>query len=157
MKSTVSDIHSFQKGQIVDGIIEKIKPYGAFVKIYNSDISGIIYKEDISKMYINNPADRFNIGDSVRLLVKRYDRNTGRLVLSNDLNNFSEMISGLNVNDVVEGIVRNQYKSGVFIEIKQDLVGLADYKYGLSYGDTVNVAIKNINMGDQKIKLEILG
>ena len=52
MRNAVSDIHSFQKGQIVDGIVENIKSYGAFVKIYNTDISGIIYKEDISKVYI---------------------------------------------------------------------------------------------------------
>ena len=67
------------------------------------------------------------------------------------------MISGLNVNDVVEGIVRNQYKSGVFIEIRQNLVGFADYRQGLSYGDTVTVSIRNINKIDQRIKLEILG
>ncbi len=157
MRNAVSDIHSFQKGQIVDGIVENIKSYGAFVKIYNTDISGIIYKEDISKVYINDPSDKLKVGDSIKLLVKRYDKYTGKLVLSNKLNDFSEMISGLNVNDVVEGIVRNQYKNGVFIEIKQDLVGFADYKYGLSYGDTVVVSIKNINEKDQRIKLEILG
>ena len=51
MRTTVSDIHSFQKGQIVDGIVENIKPYGAFIKIYNSNVSGIIYKEDILEEY----------------------------------------------------------------------------------------------------------
>lgn len=157
MKSSISDIHSFKKGQIVSGIVENIKSYGAFVKVNDSDISGIVYKEDISPIFINNPEDKIKVGDSVNFLVKKYDSSTGRLVLTNKINNFSDMVKEINTGDVVEGIVRNQYKSGVFIEIMQDLVGFADYKFALSYGEYVKVCVKSIDEKKQRIKLEILG
>ena len=59
---------------------------------------------------------------------------------------------------VVEGIVKeaDQYKNGIFIELTPNLVGLAEYKEGLEYGQKVNVYIKKIMKDRKKIKLLII-
>lgn len=56
------------------------------------------------------------------------------------------------------GIVRETEKSknGIFIELKPNLIGLADYKENVKYGDSVNVFIKKIIPEKKKIKLIIM-
>ncbi len=59
--------------------------------------------------------------------------------------------------DIVEGIIRNRIKSGVFVELKPNLVGLAEHVNGIEYGQKVLVSIKRINVEKKKIKLIIIG
>ncbi len=58
---------------------------------------------------------------------------------------------------VVHGIVRDTEKSknGIFIELKPNLVGLAEYKENLEYGQNVDVYIKKIVPEKKKVKLLI--
>ena len=59
---------------------------------------------------------------------------------------------------VVEGTVKesDKFKNGIFIELKPNLVGLAEYKERLEYGQKVNVYIKKIIKDRKKIKLLII-
>ena len=58
---------------------------------------------------------------------------------------------------VVKGIVKecDKYKNGIFIELKPNLVGLAEYKENIEYGQEVEVYIKKIMPEKKKIKLII--
>lgn len=58
----------------------------------------------------------------------------------------------------MKGIIRDttKDKDGIFIELKPNLVGLAEYKDGMNYGQNVNVFIKKIIPEKKKIKLNIL-
>ena len=47
-------------------------------------------------------------------------------------------------------------KNGIFIELTPNLVGMAEYKEGVNYGDTVEVYIKRIDNERKKIKLLIV-
>ncbi|MBP3596411.1 MAG: hypothetical protein J6J60_03290 [Clostridia bacterium] len=59
---------------------------------------------------------------------------------------------------IVKGIVKecDKYKNGIFIELKPNLVGLAEYKEGYEYGQEVNVYVRKINKDKKKIKLLIV-
>lgn len=50
----------------------------------------------------------------------------------------------------------DQYRNGLFIELKPNLVGLAEYKPGFEYGQKVHVYIKKIIMDKKKVKLLIV-
>ena len=69
-----------------------------------------------------------------------------------------ENIEGLQEKQVLSGIVRetDKYKNGIFIEIKPNLVGLAEYKEGYYYGQRVDVFVKKIIKEKKKIKLLII-
>ena len=58
----------------------------------------------------------------------------------------------------VKGIVRETEKSnnGIFIELTPNLVGLAEYKEGIEYGQNVDVYIKRIIPDKHKVKLIIV-
>ena len=55
----------------------------------------------------------------------------------------------------VNGIVREteKNKNGIFIELLPNLVGMAEYKDGLKYGQSVDVRIKKIDYDKKKVKL----
>lgn len=46
----------------------------------------------------------------------------------------------------VKGIIRNTeaHKNGIFIELKPNLVGMAEYQEGIEYGKQVDVFIKKL-------------
>ncbi len=123
-------------------------------------IVGLLHIEDISVSRIKSPEERFFIGQKINVMIKSIDTENDKIVLSYKelLGNWEENIEGYNEKTVVEGIVKetDKYKNGIFIELKPNLVGLAEYKEGLEYGQKVKVYIKKIIKERKKIKLLII-
>ena len=59
---------------------------------------------------------------------------------------------------ITNGIVREteKHKNGIFVELKPNLVGLADYKENIEYGKNVEVYVKRIIPEKKKVKLLIV-
>ncbi len=57
-----------KKGDVVNGRITGIKPYGAFVKV-DENIDGLVHISEISDGYVKNIEEFFKIGDVVKLEV----------------------------------------------------------------------------------------
>jgi len=150
-------INNLKKGNVVLGIIKSIQTYGAFVEIA-PNVVGLLHINDISTSRINHPSDRFKVGNKIKVLIKKYDYNTGKLSLSTKelFGTWDENIKDYEEKSIVKGIVRNRDKYGVFVELKPNLVGLAEYKGCVSYGDEVNVFIKKISKETKKVKLVIV-
>lgn len=150
-------IKKFKKGNIISGRIKSIQPYGAFIEV-DKNIVGLLHINDISVSRINHPSDRFKVGNKVKVVVKNFDKDTGKLTLSTkDLyGTWEENIKEYEEKTIVKGIIRNRDKYGVFVELKPNLVGLAEYKSYVSYGDEVNVFIKKISKETKKVKLDIV-
>lgn len=144
-------------GQILQGKIKSIQPYGVFVEL-QKDIVGLLHIENISVGRIRHPAERFKVGQSIKVIVKKIDFDTGRIILSHKelLGTWEENIKNFAEGEVVKGIVRDKEKNGIFVELMPNLIGLAEYKFGVSYGDEVEVKIKKILQERHKIKLVIL-
>lgn len=146
------------KGMLVKGKVKNIQPYGVFIELQKG-IVGLLHIEDISICRLRTPADMLKVGDIIVTKVKSYDKDTGRISLNYKdlLGTWEENVKDLQEKSIVKGIVRNREKFGVFIELKPNLVGLAeDKKLSVSYGDIVEVLIKKISLETKKIKLVIL-
>ena len=93
------------------------------------------------------------------VVVKKYDRDTGRIELSYKelLGSFEENVKKFKEGDIVEGVVRNRIKTGVFVELMPNIIGIAEHVNGIEYGQKVLVSIKKINLERKKIKLIIIG
>lgn len=157
MKKNSLNIENLHKGEVLKGRIENITMYGIFVKLPNSQI-GLIHKEDVSYIKRNYPMEQFNIGEYIDVMVKSYDRNTGKLSLSykdaNLLSSYGKL--KFKEGDIITGTVKNHHENSVFIEVEPNIVGLANYKSGVSYGEKVKVRVKKILPESKKIKLEII-
>ncbi len=73
------------------------------------------------------------------------------------LGTWEDNIKDFRQGTVVKGIARDIEKSGngIFIELAPNLVGLAEYKENVEYGQNVNVYIKKIIPEKKKVKLLI--
>lgn len=148
-----------KKGQIVEGTVTGIKPYGAFIEIENGSV-GLAYIEDLSVVRIKSPADRLQIGQKVKCMIKYINEETGKINLSykDCLGTWEENIENFREGMTVKGIVRDTEKNnnGVFIELTPNLVGMTEYTQELKYGQTVDVCIKKIVPEKKKVKLVII-
>ena len=69
-----------RKGQIVDGTVTGIKPYGAFIEIENGPVA-LAYIEDLSVVRIKSPEERVQIGQKIKCMVKSINEENGRINL----------------------------------------------------------------------------
>lgn len=151
--------YNLKEGDIVTGKVTNIKPYGAFIKIQNG-ITGLLHIEDISVARIKSPKERLNIGQNIRIMVKSIDRKNKKILLTYKelLGTWEENAKEISQGMTVKGIARDveKFNNGIFIELKPNLVGLAEYKPNIKYGQYVDVYVKKIIPEKKKIKLKII-
>ncbi len=70
----------YKIGQVVQGTITAVKPYGAFIKV-DEDTSGLIHISEISEYYINDVSYFFRKGEKVVVKIIDIDK-YGQLRLS---------------------------------------------------------------------------
>ncbi len=145
-----------KEGAIVYGIVRNIRPYGVFIEI-GGGVVGLLHIEDISIARIKTPEERFRIGQKIKVMVKCIDKSKQRVVLTYKelLGTWEENVKDFSEGDIVEGIAREaeKQKNGIFVELKPNLVGLADFKENIQYGQKVQVSIRKIIPEKKKVKL----
>ena len=150
---------NLKEGDIVTGKVTNIKPYGAFIET-KEGITGLLHIEDISVARIKSPKERLNIGQNIKIMIKSIDRENKRILFTHKelLGSWEENAESISSGMVLKGIAREveKYKNGIFIELKPNLVGLADYKENIEYGQQVEVYVKKIIPEKKKIKLKIM-
>lgn len=150
---------NLKEGDIVQGIVTNIKPYGAFIEI-EGGITGLLYIEDISIARIKSPYERLKIGQNIKIMIKSIDNENKRILLTYKelLGTWEENVKELSSGMIIKGIAREveKFNNGIFIELKPNLVGLADYKENIQYGQNVEVYVKKIIPEKKKIKLKII-
>lgn len=147
------------KGEIVSGVVKNIQPYGAFIQT-NKGIDGLLYIEDISVARIKTPKERLSVGQKINVVVKDINTEKNRVYFSYKemLGTWDENIRDIQEKTIIPGIIREieKDKRGIFIELKPNLVGMAEYKEGFEYGQKVEVYVKKIIEDKKKIKLKLV-
>lgn len=148
-----------QEGQILNGIVRSMKPYGVFVEIAGG-VVGLLHIEDISIGRIRKPEERFSIGQKIKIMVKSINKEQKQVVLTYKelLGTWEENVKDICEGQILPGIVREKERNrnGIFIELKPNLVGLTEYQEQLAYGTKVKVFVKKIQKEKKKIKLMIV-
>ena len=145
-------------GVKLKGVVINLAERGAFVDV-GGGVIGLIKLSDISESKLRHPSEVLKIGQRINVVVKKYDRDTGKIELSykEQLGTFEQNVKNIKEGDIVEGVVKNRIKTGIFVEIKPNLIGLAEHISGIEYGQKVLVCIKKISLEKKKIKLVIIG
>lgn len=68
------------KGELVEGTVASIKPFGAFIDFGGA--SGLLHIKQISKSYVSALGDVFKVGDPIKAVVLNIDDERGRIALS---------------------------------------------------------------------------
>ncbi len=150
----ISTLHS---GDIIDAKVTHLENFGCFVDI-GCGIISLLSIDTMSVSRISHPKDRFYPGESIKVIIKTPSDENGRVTLTHKelLGTWEENAALFSVGETVSGPVRSIESYGVFIELTPNLAGLAEYKEGISAGQTATVYIKSIIKEKMKIKLVIV-
>lgn len=152
----INYIHTLIKGDIIPCRITHIENFGAFVDI-GCGIISLLSIDSISVSRISHPSARLSVGDAIYAVVKAID-DKGRIYVSERelLGTWEENAALFKEGETVRGIVRSIESYGIFVELKPNLAGLAEFKENVTVGETAAVYIKSIIPEKMKVKLIII-
>jgi small subunit ribosomal protein S1 len=155
-----------QEGDIVQGTVRSLAPYGAFVDIGGTD--GLLHISDIAWTRVTRPEDVLSVGDSLELKVLKVDSAANKisLGLKQLLPHPWDAVPGkYKVGDRVTGTVTRDADFGSFVELEpgvEGLVHISEMSWGkkvrkpsdmLKIGDTVEAMILAIDTDARRISL----
>ena len=62
--------YQFKEGDVIEGRITGIQPYGIFIKL-NDECSGLVHATELQKLESENPSRFFKIGQSIKVKILR--------------------------------------------------------------------------------------
>jgi small subunit ribosomal protein S1 len=164
--SKVVDI--LDKKEPVNGIIKKITSYGMFVDL--DGIDGLVNYNEISYKGPVNPANYYNEGDEVTVIVLSYDKVKQHLSLSIKAalpNPWEEIKDELDVGDAITVTVSNFESYGAFVDLGNDIEGLLHVseiswnknlknpKDLLTLGEEINVEVIELNVEKKRLRVSL--
>ena len=86
----------FEKDQIVEGIVTRIKKYGVFLSFDNGYV-GLLHISEISTNFVNNINSYFSLGAKIKVLIKKIDQGNKFLFVSikdlpDEINPYKEIL-----------------------------------------------------------------
>lgn len=118
------NLSSLKIGEVVTGQITGIVDFGVFVKF--GELEGLVHISELAWQRIENPKDLFKVGDTVQAKVIAIEK--GRVSLSIkqlQVDPWQEAVKKYQLGQIVKGKVSKIMPFGVFVELDQDIQGLA--------------------------------
>ncbi|RBQ26470.1 MULTISPECIES: 30S ribosomal protein S1 [Arcobacteraceae] len=152
----------------INGIVKKITSYGMFVDL--GGVDGLVNYNEISYKGPVNPANYYNEGDTVSVVVLSYDKTKQHLSLSIKAalsNPWEEIKDKLEVGDTITVTVSNFESYGAFVDLGNDIEGLLHIselswnkniknpKEILNIGDEINVEVIELNFDQKRLRVSL--
>jgi len=157
-----------KEGEIYDGEVTTVAPFGAFVKIEvpvkkkKAHIEGLVHVSEIAWGKTNLPSDVLAVGDKVkvRVLASR----EGKLALSikqAGKDPWSEVEAKYKAEDKVTGKIVRISDFGAFVELEPGVEGLIHITkipptQKINAGDEVRCTVEEVNIKDKRIALGLV-
>lgn len=155
------------EGQIREGIVRSVKPFGAFVDIGGAD--GLLPLGEMSWQRIKDPAEIVQPGQKVRVVILRFDQDTKKLTLGlRQLTSspWDEVNNNYPVGSIVKGKVTRLMDFGAFVELEPGVEGLVHVSElapqrvhrvaeVVKVDQEVTVKILNIDVANRRLALSI--
>jgi small subunit ribosomal protein S1 len=158
--------NSLQEGDIVNGTVVRIQPFGAFVDI--GGIEGLIPVSECAYARIKDPSEVLKTGEEVRAKVLRIDWKEGKIALSlkSLLKNPWQGSLPFSEGEIVSGQIDAIKTFGLFVKLTGNFVGLVPLsETGLVRGKSVDkeyhrgqslrVMIRKIDRENERISLSL--
>ncbi len=155
-----------EEGVILEGVVKNITGYGAFVDL--GGIDGILHVSDMSWGRINHPSEVLTVGDSVKVVVLKFDAERERISLGMKQitpDPWSSVQEKYPVGDRVKGQVLSLMDYGAFVELEKGIEGLIHISEMswtkkiphpskvVNVGETVEVVVLNVDPSHRRISL----
>jgi len=157
-------LSKIKEGEIYDGIVTTVAPFGAFVKIKvgKAELEGLVHVSEISYKKVGLPSDVLKQGDKVQ--VKVLASHVGKLALSMKQairDPWLDVEKKYKAEDKITGKVVRISDFGVFVELEPGVEGLIHITkipptHKLNMGDDVKCTIEEVNVKDKRIALGLV-
>jgi small subunit ribosomal protein S1 len=160
-------LNSITPGQVIDGTVQRITDFGAFVDI--GGIDGLVHISQLSYQHIDKPSDVVQEGQKVKVKVLNVDRDNERISLSikeTQPGPWSDIAQKAPKGSTLTGTVKRLVSYGAFVEVFPGVEGLvhisqiAHKHIGtphevLKEGQEVQVKVLDANEQEQRLSLSI--
>ncbi|HVR69588.1 MAG TPA: 30S ribosomal protein S1 [Vicinamibacteria bacterium] len=147
---------TLEEGKVLVGAVKNITEYGAFVDL--GGIDGLLHITDMSWGRINHPSEVVNVGDEIRVVVLKFDRESERVSLGLKqlkADPWSTATIRYPAGARVKGKVVSLTDYGAFVELEQGVEGLIHVSE-MSWSKKVKHPSKVLTVG-QEVECAVLG
>lgn len=152
-------------GDVIEGVVKNITDFGAFVDLGGAD--GLLHISEMSWGRVDNPRKIFNVGDTLKVLLK--DINGSKIALSLKFENENPWLTAAEkyaVGNVVTGRVARMTDFGAFVELEPGVDALLHVSQishehvdkpadVLKVGQEIEAKVVDFNEEDKKISLSM--
>ncbi|BCC58163.1 TPA: 30S ribosomal protein S1 [Bacillus cereus] len=160
-------ISSLKEGDVVEGTVQRLTDFGAFVNV--GGVDGLVHISQISHERVEQPSEVLEQGQKVKVKVLSVDADTQRISLSIKaaLPGPWENVAGeIKAGDIREGVVKRLVTFGAFVEILPGVEGLVHVSQianrhvknpneVLEMGQEVKVKVLEVHVAEKRISLSI--
>jgi len=160
-------ISGLSVGQELDGTVQRLTQFGAFIDI--GGIDGLVHISEMAWHHVEKPSDVVKEGDKVRVHILKLDPQNERISLSIKATQpgpWQSLGSEFEIGAIVTGTVKRLVGFGAFVEVASGVEGLvhisqiAHRHIGtphevLKEGQEVQVKILDLNPDEKRISLSI--
>lgn len=160
-------LSELEVGQIREGVVRSLQPFGAFVDL--GGVDGLIHVSALSWDRVAHPSEVLETGQRVKVRIDKIDENAKRIGLSyRDVleNPWDSADSKFAVGSIVNGTVSKIMEFGAFVRLAAGVEGLVHiseiahhrvHKVGafLKPGQEVEVKILSLDPANQRMSLSI--
>jgi len=166
-KKKQSLLESLEPGQVLEGTVQRITDFGAFVDI--GGVDGLVHISQLSHEHVEKPSDVVQEGEKVKVKILSVDSDNERISLS-----IKETLPGpwadieekAPKGSTLEGVVRRLVSYGAFIEVFPGVEGLVHISQisnrhigtpheVLQEGQEVKVKVLDVNKADERLSLSM--
>ncbi|MBI4125968.1 MAG: S1 RNA-binding domain-containing protein, partial [Deltaproteobacteria bacterium] len=154
------------EGQIFNGVVKNITDYGVFVDL--GGIDGLLHVTDMSWGRVGHPSELFKVGDEIRVVVLKFDRDTNKVSLGYKqllADPWADVENTFIVGSRVHGKVVSLTDYGAFVQLADGVEGLihiSEMTWSkkvkhpskvLSVGQEVDAIVLDIDLDQKRISL----
>ncbi|KQS19280.1 30S ribosomal protein S1 [Exiguobacterium sp. Leaf187] len=158
-------LENLKVGQILEGTVQRLTDFGAFVDI--GGVDGLVHISEMAHHRVERPSDIVTEGQKVEVKVLGVDRDTEKVKLSikeTQPGPWQQMEGKIEAGDIVKGRVRRLVQFGAFIELAPQVEGLlhisqiANRHIGspsevLEEGQEIEAKVLEVRLDEHKISL----
>jgi small subunit ribosomal protein S1 len=143
-------------GVVMEGVVKNVTDYGAFIDL--GGIDGLLHITDISWGRVNHPSEKISVGQTIPVVVLKYDGDKERVSLGMKQlkpDPWLTVHERFPINGKISGRVTSVADYGVFVEIEDGVEGLIHVSE-MSWTKRVKHPSKIVSEGDA-VEAVILG